>query len=344
MSKRVDIQRNYSLDLIRVLACVMVVLMHSPFPSKNAIGPLYSAISYFTSPCIGLFIMISGALLLPTKTGLILFIKRRLDKLLIPTVIWTIIYLLLSVGSGQVEANSILKHLLSIPFSPQGHGVLWFMYTLLGLYLVAPIISPWLRKNDVREVELVICLWFLTLCFPVLEKWLFIRNDVYGSLYYFTGFGGYFICGYYFSKYKKAINKAILLPALAISLFIPLLNKLFNINLGRDALWYLGPFTAILTISIYQFLGLSWGQKINRYISNKVAVRSIIVACSKYSFAVYLIHIAVMRYFLWNLSWFTNISNCVIQLSISFSFTIFVSYLLSIYIGKLPFSKYLFAS
>ena len=58
-------QRDLSLDLIRIMACVMVVVMHSPIPSDNANGLLLSTLSYFTTPCIGLFFMVSGALILP---------------------------------------------------------------------------------------------------------------------------------------------------------------------------------------------------------------------------------------------------------------------------------------
>ena len=58
-------QRDLSLDLLRIMACVMVVIMHSPIPSENANGLLLSSLSYFTAPCIGLFFMVSGALILP---------------------------------------------------------------------------------------------------------------------------------------------------------------------------------------------------------------------------------------------------------------------------------------
>lgn len=58
-------QRDFSLDLLRIMACVMVVIMHSPIPSENANGLLLSSLSYFTAPCIGLFFMVSGALILP---------------------------------------------------------------------------------------------------------------------------------------------------------------------------------------------------------------------------------------------------------------------------------------
>lgn len=58
-------QRDFSLDLMRTLACVMVVLMHSPMQTDSANSLILSSLSYFTAPCIGLFFMVSGALILP---------------------------------------------------------------------------------------------------------------------------------------------------------------------------------------------------------------------------------------------------------------------------------------
>ncbi|WP_297224564.1 acyltransferase family protein [uncultured Prevotella sp.] len=60
-------QRDLSLDLLRIVACVMVVMMHSPIPSDNSDGIILSSLSYFTAPCIGLFFMVSGALILPPQ-------------------------------------------------------------------------------------------------------------------------------------------------------------------------------------------------------------------------------------------------------------------------------------
>ena len=60
-------QRDLSLDLLRIVACVMVVVMHSPIPSDNSAGIILSSLSYFTAPCIGLFFMVSGALILPPQ-------------------------------------------------------------------------------------------------------------------------------------------------------------------------------------------------------------------------------------------------------------------------------------
>lgn len=56
-------RRDSSLDVIRILACVMVVLIHSPLPESNADNSLLLVlVSYLAAPCIGLFFMVSGAL------------------------------------------------------------------------------------------------------------------------------------------------------------------------------------------------------------------------------------------------------------------------------------------
>ncbi len=51
--------RNATLDLLRVIAMMMIVLMHSPMPG-SASGLVLAGLSYVTAPGIGLFFMVSG--------------------------------------------------------------------------------------------------------------------------------------------------------------------------------------------------------------------------------------------------------------------------------------------
>lgn len=160
--------RDLSLDIIRIVACFLVVLMHSPLPSANANGPFLAMLSYFTAPCIGLFFMVSGALLLPVKMDYFTFLKRRLGKVVIPTLVWTAIYLFLNIYFSQSEIN-ILRSIASTLFTPQGNGVLWFMYTLIGLYLIALILSSWVTTATDKELKFVLLLWTITLFYPLLK-------------------------------------------------------------------------------------------------------------------------------------------------------------------------------
>jgi peptidoglycan/LPS O-acetylase OafA/YrhL len=41
--------RDVKLDVLRVLACVMIVLMHSPMPGLNTPGAVLSGLSYLTA-------------------------------------------------------------------------------------------------------------------------------------------------------------------------------------------------------------------------------------------------------------------------------------------------------
>lgn len=203
-------KRDLSLDIIRILACLLVVFMHAPIPSGKADGLFLGALSYLTAPCIGLFFMVSGALLLPVKQDLFTFLKRRLSKIVVPTVVWTAIYLALNVYCNGSETD-ILRAVMSVPLSAQGHGVLWFMYSLTGLYLLAPILSEWVKKASNREIEFVLLLWCVTLCYPLLKRWLVITTGTTGILYYFTGYAGYFLLGYYLKH--RAARFPVVYPA-----------------------------------------------------------------------------------------------------------------------------------
>lgn len=184
-------KQDSKFDLLRLLACLMVIAMHAPLPdSAEGNGLFLSTLSYLTAPCIGLFFMVSGALLLPVRTGASIFLKRRFGKILFPTLFWSLFYL----GCNTLmrdESIDWLRTLGSLPFSPQGNPVLWFMYTLIGLYLLAPVLSRWLNYASRTEIEFYLGLWGISLCFPLFRPVVNINTGNTGILYYFTGYAGY---------------------------------------------------------------------------------------------------------------------------------------------------------
>ena len=82
-------QRILYLDLLRIIACVMIVFMHSQRPGMGIPAWFLSGSSYLTAPGIGLFFMISGALILGKAKNLaegkeldiFSFLKHRLLKI-----------------------------------------------------------------------------------------------------------------------------------------------------------------------------------------------------------------------------------------------------------------------
>lgn len=329
-------ERNYNFDLMRIVACLMIICMHAPMPSEHA-NPLFLNTSgYFTAPGLCLFFIISGALLLPVKTDTFTFLKKRLGKVVLPTVSFTFLYLILNAINDQ-DVNWV-RSIFSMPFSPQGHGVLWFMYTLIGLYLVSPIISRWLDKSSKREEEFYLGLWAITMCYPLLKLLLDINESNTGVLYYFSGYIGYFVLGHYLNKYHESITlKKLILPVF-IAVAAPVACKLMHIEVDfYSVFWYLSIFVAILTVAIFVLIS-KYGQKLIFW-GGKVI--NAIVLTSNLSFGIYLIHIAIMRSFLWKQEWIININNYILQWAVIVVLTFALSWMAAYLISLLPFGDYI---
>lgn len=331
--------RNLSYDVIRVVACLMIIAMHAPIPTNGANSLFLNIVSYFTAPGLCLFFVISGALLLPIKSDALTFIKKRLSKVVVPTLFFTMFYLVLNFANG----NEIhwLKSICSIPFSSQGHGVLWFMYTLIGLYLLSPILSRWLERSGKQEVEFYLILWGITLCYPVLEMVLNVNSGVTGVLYYFTGYVGYFILGFYLKTYPESFPiKKLILPVL-IAIIAPVLCKYANLKIDFYRLfWYLSIFVAILVVFLYKII-LYTCEKLPRILSKEGGFFNFIQLTSNLSFGIYLVHIAVMRNLLWKIEWIQNISNYYLQWMIVVLLTFVLSWLVTYMFYCLPIGRYI---
>jgi len=323
-------QRDHSLDLIRIAACLLVVLMHSPMPSDNASGPFLSALSYLTAPCIGLFFMVSGALLLPVKEDYFTFLRRRLSKIVVPTLAWTAIYLCLNIYYGESEIN-IVQSLLSVPFSAQGHGILWFMYTLIGLYLLAPILSAWVKAAKDSELRFVLLLWAVSLCYPLIEGYIQTATGTTGVLYYFTGYAGYFLLGYYLKH--RCRRPRWVVPAAIAAIGFALIPTLKYLQVPFDfyrLFWYESIFVAALCCAMWLTISkIKWG--------GVFAVREL----SNLTFGVYLAHILVMRYWLWKVEWIQSIANYPLQTITIFLLTTVISFIFVLLASRMPLLHYL---
>lgn len=331
---RVLRNRIYELDLVRVLACLMVICMHAPYPKEEANGLFLSALSYLAAPCIGLFFMVSGALLLPVKTDTETFLKKRLSKIVVPTLVWTIIYWGYNVVTKGEE--HWIQAIASIPFSPQGHGIMWFMYTLTGLYLLSPILSRWLEKASKREVEFYLLLWLVSMCYPLLELFLRVQKGEENILYYFSGYAGYFLLGYYMRKYPQSLSFKRLVPFVLVALAVPVLCKMLRWNVDFYSLfWHLSVFVGIMCAA--WFRGILNYRKL-RFASDRVLTK--LELTSNLSFGIYLSHIFIMRYVLWKWNIIVSIDSYVLQTCVVAVLTFILSLMFCLLVSRLPKGDY----
>ncbi len=243
------------LDVIRFLASLGVVLIHvaADVITEFKVVPMgqwWAAHIYdsLVRGCVSLFVMVSGALLLmPSEQTTGDFFKKRVNRILIPFLVWTALYLiwkkiLFQPDMGFVEA-------LSRAAANKVHFHLWFFYALTGIYLATPIFRIFVRWARPREMIYFIGLWFVfASLMPFIEGLLnlvwHVQFHLGISVPVAAGLIGYFVLGYYL----RSLGQKTLQPrfitfawfAWAGSLAICLLGSYFlNLRLGHyDGLLY----------------------------------------------------------------------------------------------------------
>lgn len=221
------------LDVVRFVAMFTVVCCHSadPFnfypgePPANIDDIKFWGAAYgaFLRPCVPLFVMITGALLLPVKGDTSAFYKKRISRVFFPFLIWSVIYNLFPWVTGllglspqvildcfpysgeEVMRRSLgvsMEYISQIPFNFSLLDVhMWYIYLLIGMYLYMPIFSAWVEKASRRAKLWFLVAWGVTLFVPYYRA--FVDPYIWGAcswnefymLYSFAGFNGYLLLG-----------------------------------------------------------------------------------------------------------------------------------------------------
>ena len=357
-------ERIVFLDWLRVLACLMVIFVHTTEPfylgdggtlitcEANAVWS--TLIDSAIRSAVPLFVLTSSYLLFPVKGETRPFLKRRFTRVGIPFLFWLFFYAFVpAIGSNLSDYNFTenLKHLL-LNFSDAG-GHLWFLYMLLGVYLFMPILSPWAEKLSKRGEEWFLALWLLATLLPYLrrialevyglpEVWGEASWNEFGILYYFNGFIGYVMMGHYFKKYVPVFSWKK-----TLSLALPLWIVGYAIIAG--GFWYLMPksFPIHESIDLAKDMETTW-----TYCSLGVVLTTegrvyqhLIVPLSRLSYGTYLEHFFIIGVVFSMVStWFYDIdpwisTPLIIPCAAFLTFTI--SALITKIISYLPGHKYI---
>ncbi|MDE5567264.1 MAG: acyltransferase [Muribaculaceae bacterium] len=234
-------RREGWVDALRIVACAMVVLSHccdhftAAFDSNYSFFLTGTAIGSIVRPCVPLFVMMSGVLLLPINNNVSLsgFYKKRVSRVLIALIFWSLLlpvacyFYFNSVGGSSVNPavdltaytrSGLVNRLWSWIFNFNYDTTpLWYLYMLLGLYLAMPIVNAWLATASRKDLRAVLIVWIATLFIPIikivaplcgyagnygnLDIWGGCDWNVYGTFYYMSGFMGYILLAYYMVKY-----------------------------------------------------------------------------------------------------------------------------------------------
>jgi surface polysaccharide O-acyltransferase-like enzyme len=232
MSTTATKTRRHELDHLRVLATLGVVLLHAGaavvvawrssepdlFSNFN-VGNLADAGGRFAVNC---FIMTSGALLLDPVRRFVL--RPQFLRVALPTLTWIAVYVVANAILTSRDLPGVGGRLSDPLGTPPGELVrgllsgpavyhLWFVYALLGLYLVVPLLRALTDRPEPQRSRLIV--WFLVLWFvaDLLPRWgAFFLEDRFPVIYALpfealpTGYVGLFVLGFALSHYRDRIR------------------------------------------------------------------------------------------------------------------------------------------
>lgn len=162
-------KRLIYIDWLRIIAILGVVTIHvsasfvlnysQGYTGAWMTGNFYESISRW---CVPVFVLISGALILSSTREITIFnfLKKKLSKIVIPLVAFSVFYYANEVRKEEVAfslmdfikrfmTNDIMYHL-------------WFLYMIAGLYIITPLLKLLIKNAKRRDVEYFILLWLFT--------------------------------------------------------------------------------------------------------------------------------------------------------------------------------------
>lgn len=286
-------KRIYWFDLLKILACLMVITDHTigyllEYGGKNNSSVLFYSIAF--SICkigVPLFIMITGCLLLKEVNISYSKVCMRIKRIFFPLLFISAVYYF---ANNSLSFNNLFKFFDSFISGPLS-TYLWYLYMLIGLYLISPFISKMIKNfsnNDYRNFILL----FLSIpgIFSLLKIYsdLSVSNNFLGVLFPIAVV--YYISGIYLRKIalcKKYRNLSFVIMIccfafLTLSIYIPYLK---TGDITYSLMTYTNIFVALSSFSIYYLF--------RYYFENKkisVKVENIIFNISVLTFGIYLFH------------------------------------------------------
>lgn len=288
-------------DELRVAAIFAVAALHVAGGGWSAAavnGGAWQALNLYDGLirwCVPVFVMLSGMFLLNPKRRLPLktLYGKNILRLAVALLFWGVLYGLADarMAHGFLSWADILPALETV-LRGKAHYHLWFLYMLIGLYIVAPLLRAMVAGASRVQLRyfLVLALLFSS-CLPLLIRLL--PDDGLKTLvgqfqlHLVLGYAGYFVAGYYFHTYPpRGRTRALLMTLGGLGAAATVVGTwLVSAHMGKA--WgvlyeYYTPNVALAAVGVF-LLFQRWGGR-GRVRWGRLA---------PYVFGVYLVHDAV---------------------------------------------------
>lgn len=222
-------QRIAYFDVLRILATFAVIVLHlsaQHWADTDVYSRAWQAFNLYDSAvrwAVPVFVMISGALFLSGSQSIGHILKKNVSRLVTAFIFWSALYAVFMVNFEGCPTNLILQQFLN------GHYHMWFLFMIVGLYLIVPFLRPIVRDEKLLRYFLLLTLIF-TFLLPQIASAVSLLSWQYcaefkaltGKFYYhFTlGFVPYFVLGYYLVRKEFSLTAKRVLYALGVLGFV----------------------------------------------------------------------------------------------------------------------------
>lgn len=294
--------RIKEIDLLRGFAALAVIAIHvTTGYLTNRYGAFINQACRFAVP---LFILVSGFVLYnPEKQisgikGYLSFASKRLNKIVIPYVIWSAAYTVYQYATFPVNLSTgqWFQKLLTNVLNGTASGHLYFIIIIIQLYLIFPLLSWFMQKAKVLTVSIAFIVSMgihLGLYFPEAIH----LPKIGGGFSYATlclTWVFYFVFGMFFKTYYDGFIKqmknwhtVLLFFLFAGSLALMLYD---NYKLSPKIIGVMKPATMLYTLSVFLFLSALFA----KFKDLKGSIMKVWEGFSDQSFFIYFVHTFVI--------------------------------------------------
>lgn len=336
-------------DLLRVFAGFAVILIHV---TSRGIGSYEINTSVWTSSVIinnlcrwsvPIFFMVSGMFFLdPQKeVNTKKLYTKSIWRIVLCIAVWGFAYGLLDQYLySTLTLKSVLITLYGIVTGHTGYH-LWFLYTLLMLYVAVPTLRVFTKHATKQQMDYALAVWFI---FGIVvgqinaaaETVLSTENWLPYELLMLTGYAGYFLLGYRLKTYTLSEKTRHLLYSLAAisAVAMPLGNVLLSRLLQRDYTGILemplGIGSCFVAVAFFVFASRlpteKWSEK----------AKTILTVLGERMFGVYLVHVFFVYVLFRGCKWSLEGIFPMLNILVAAFFVWTVSLLVSWFLSKVP--------
>ncbi len=295
-------QREYYIDVARVLSMISVVLIHvgainwydAPFsPYPWGVLNLFDILARY---CVPVFLMISGYLFLDPRRNIPIkkIYTRYLPRLVAAFLFWAFLYALITSGfvTQRTFSNGVGLKLVQDTF--WGHYHMWYMYVIVGLYIITPALRP-IAANRQATIYFLIASYLLKYALTMIQMIPFIYEHTAKytnrlELSFISGYVFYYLAGYFFATEdftvrQRRIIYAVGIVALIFSITVVTVYVLVMQFPLSELHEYYTAGIPIYSIAVFVFFRYKFSD-----VDPDTRIMKIVLWLSKLSFGVYMAH------------------------------------------------------